>query len=127
MAYVGKAPLTLVRTTTGSSEYVYAGAVAPDGIAADDLERLLDEGYLVEVVAEPEVTPVANDPGTGNLGPDLTVERPKSVATKQVWVDYRVALDQLLEEQADEVTTDQLKDDEFMASFLQSRSAPDAS
>lgn len=124
MAHVGVAPLTLVRTTAGRSEYVYAGQVAPEGILDEDLDRLVDEGYLAELDVVPTVTVVPDDPGTGNLGEGVTAERPKQMATKPLWVDYRVAQGLLLPEQAEEVTAEQLKDDEFMASYLQRQTDP---
>lgn len=120
MAHIGVAPLTLVRTRTARTEYVYAGQVVPQDILPEDLERLVGDGYLAEVL-EPEVTVVADDSGSGNAGEGVTLERPKSVANKAAWVDFRVRQQLMLAEQEDEVTADQLKDDEFMASFLQSR------
>lgn len=136
MALIGIAPLTLVRTRAGRSEYVYAGALAPEDIVDEDVTRLVNEGFLEEVEdsAVPDEVVVPDDPATGNLGEGVTVERPKTVSTKDLWVDYRVALNQLTEEQgaqvkADElkVTKEQLQDDDYMASFQQTlQTSPDA-
>lgn len=121
--YIGKAPLSLVRAA-GSITYVYAGQPAPEGIADDDLVRLLDEGYLVEIPDElvPDVVPAPDDPGTGSPGTQpTTVIRPPNVANKAAWLDYRVGLGQITPEQRAgieagdvEVTVANLKDDAFM-------------
>src|SRR5690348_7764603 len=79
--YIGKAPLTLVRTQHGSVEYVYAGQPAPGGIDRGDLRRLLDEEFLVELVSSEAVAELA--------APDLVTDRPPLTAAKDVWVDYR--------------------------------------
>lgn len=123
VAYIGVAALTLVRTNTGQAAYVYAGAVAPDGILAEDLERLVAEGYLAEIPAQvlPDRVVVPDDPGDGSAGSGVTVDRPKATAVKSAWLDYRVSTGQLTAEQRAEVhadeldlTVEQLKDDEFM-------------
>lgn len=123
MALIGIAPLTMVRTRAGRSEYVYAGALAPEDILDQDRERLVEEGFLEEVadVELPDEVVVADDPATGGPGQGVTVERPKSVATKPVWAAFRG----LTEDQANDLTLEQLKDDDFMASYqLQATTPP---
>lgn len=44
----GKAPLTVVRTRSGSAAYVYKGRPAPNDITDEERKRLLGEGYLEE-------------------------------------------------------------------------------
>lgn len=55
-AHVGVAPLTLVRTLgedgAGMTVYVYAGRPVPDNADADDVKRLVKEGFLVKVKAK---------------------------------------------------------------------------
>ena len=112
MAFIGAAPLTLVRTTAGPAAYVYAGQPAPAGID-EQLDRLVAEGYLVEVddvvLEEPDVV-VPDDPGDGSAGPGITVERPKRTATKDLWLEFRG----VPAEQASAFTVEQLQDDEYM-------------
>lgn len=60
--YVGTAPLTVVRTASGSAAYVYAGDPVPSGVPAADIKRLSSEGYI-EAVPEPEVPEVAPKDG----------------------------------------------------------------
>jgi hypothetical protein len=128
--YLGKAPLTLVPTLNGHAEYVYAGSVAPDGIKPADLERLLDEGFLVEVavpeefvVIDPLVDAGLVEPPAGVV--DVSTDsgavadggRPAKTANKETWVDFRVAESQgrLTREQLDELTKVELQDDEALA------------
>lgn len=66
----GKAPLTIVRTNSGSAVYVYKGRPAPGDISAEERTRLLDEGYLVE--REVDEAPAADDDSGSNAG-DQTV------------------------------------------------------
>ncbi|TFV83154.1 hypothetical protein [Blastococcus sp. CT_GayMR16] len=126
--YLGVAPLTMVRTREGKSEYVYAGQPAPAGILPEDAIRLADEGYLLEVedVVVPDVVVVPDDPATGSAGEGVTLERPKNLATKPIWLAYRVRQNLITEDLAEEVTAAQLKDDEYMASFLGQRAEADA-
>jgi hypothetical protein len=120
MALIGIAPLTMVRTEAGRTEYVYAGAPAPAGILDEDADRLVAEGFLVEVDDQvlDEAVVVVPD---GSVGPGVTAIRPANVANKAAWLDYRVALGHLTPEQRAAVETEQLeltvanlKDDAFM-------------
>lgn len=52
--YVGVAPLTMVRTDPPGYVHVFAGDPVPVSIAADDLERLVEEGFLAEDTSTPE-------------------------------------------------------------------------
>lgn len=90
MAAIGVAPLTLVKRTNGTMEYVYYGQNAPADAAPGELDRLIADGYLaraVEIVAVPVV--VEQPP------PDSPVQapaaRPVQVAPKGAWVDYAVS------------------------------------
>lgn len=127
--YLGKAPLTLVPTLNGHAEYVYAGQVAPDGIKPADLDRLLDEGFLVEVdapaefvVVDPLVTSGQVDPPAGVVVTDPAGdgERPPKTANKDAWIDFRVSESEgrLTKEQLDELTKVELQDDEAVAVLL---------
>lgn len=53
---IGKAPLTLVRTTAGAVVYVYRGKPAPTNATKDELDRLVKGGFLhyVEVAVDEE-------------------------------------------------------------------------
>ena len=55
--YIGKAPLTMARTTEGGYVYVYEGAPVPANTDADDLKRLVDEGFLEEDKDAPAPAP----------------------------------------------------------------------
>lgn len=118
---VGIAPLTMVRTTAGRSEYVYLGAQAPADILPEDAIRLVAEGFLADVdeVAVADVLVVPDDPGTGAAGEGVTLERPKNMAAKAAWAEYRIRQSLLTEDLVEEVTKPQLQDDGFMATFLE--------
>lgn len=73
--YIGKAPLTMVRTTAGSYVHVFAEDAVPADITDDDLKRLLDEGYIVEA-------PAAEDSADSDGG------APAKSATKADWEAY---------------------------------------
>lgn len=61
--YMGVAPLTLVKTNGGASAvYVYAHQPVPAGADADDVKRLVDEGYLAKLGGD---GPVASQPEGG--------------------------------------------------------------
>lgn len=50
--HIGVAPLTMARTQAGGYVNIYAGDPVPDGIKADDLKRLVDDGFLGKVKDE---------------------------------------------------------------------------
>jgi hypothetical protein len=41
------AACVIVKDTEGHQQYLYAGALVPDGLDKDDVKRLTDEGFLV--------------------------------------------------------------------------------
>lgn len=45
-----KVPLAIVKDTEGRHRYLYQGAVVPDGLDQDDVDRLVDE----EAFGKPE-------------------------------------------------------------------------
>jgi hypothetical protein len=49
--YVGKAPLTIVKTTAGQSVYVYAGKKVPADVPEAELKRLHDDGFIAAIEA----------------------------------------------------------------------------
>ena len=133
-SYMGKAPLSLVRTLHGSVEYVYAGHPAPEGIVPEDLDRLVDEGFLVEVPQSPEEAkapakkaaaakkaPAATKTpaGAAETGPAGDVKPPALAAKRDLWVDFRVSQGIPREAMADEaaVSKEQLQDDDFVATL----------
>jgi hypothetical protein len=61
----GKAPLTIVRTNSGTAVYVYRGRPAPGDVSAEERDRLLGEGYLEEREIEAEDTDSGGDSGDG--------------------------------------------------------------
>lgn len=63
---LGKAPLTLVRTTAGSVSYVYRGKPAPTNTTKEELDRLIKGGFLEYV--ETEVEDGAGEFDTSTLG-----------------------------------------------------------
>lgn len=100
---VGKAPLSLVRTSGGGMEYVYSRQPVPAGADKADVQRLLDEDFLEEVDVV-EVVPVVLvddvvDPGLVNAGlvgtgaeqvEEAEVVRPPRAAAKEAWVEFAV-------------------------------------
>lgn len=58
---VGREALTMVRPEGSDAPtiYVYAGGPVPAGADAEDVKRLLDEGYLEEVDAPDTSAPTA--------------------------------------------------------------------
>lgn len=49
--YIGKAPLTVVTTTDGRHEHVYAGQQVPGHVSDEELLRLIDGKFIAEVQA----------------------------------------------------------------------------
>lgn len=112
----GKAALSLVRTASGSVDYVYAGAPVPAGADEADVARLVDEGFLVVVGEdEPEEKPARRSSsrgsrsskpaeqsggeagGAGAQEPDATGgessgdEAPPKASGKEAWVEFAVS------------------------------------
>lgn len=71
IAYVGFAPLTIVRRVNGRSDYVYQGQPAPTDGVDGELDRLVAEGYLIAV----ELPDAVEDGGV-----IVTVGEPKPLA-----------------------------------------------
>jgi hypothetical protein len=59
------APLVIIKNEDGSDRYLYRGAVLPEHVKGDALQRLKDDGF---VGSEADLASSANDPlqhGTG--------------------------------------------------------------
>lgn len=119
MAHLVSGPLAVVRDDTGKLRYYYQGTVLPEDLPAAEVDRLVDIGLVEEFeLVEGTVTDVGLQDIEGQTTGDLVVlPRPKAVAGKQSWVDYRVSQGLMLAE--DDVELTQLKDDDFMASYKQ--------
>lgn len=60
--YVVKAALVVAFGSDGLGKYLYRGATVPEGIRAEDVQRFLDDGLIVES-PEPGLVPgVAVEP-----------------------------------------------------------------
>lgn len=81
MGYLTVAPLVLVRVPGAGDDYRvdyhYGGSPIP-WLSDEQREHLLSKGMVVEV--DGDATPDHGDSG-----------RPKNVATKDAWVEYRVS------------------------------------
>lgn len=93
---MGKAPLTLVRTDSGTVAYVYRGKPVPGSITKAERKRLVDEGYLheVEVEVADEVEADAVKAGKVQLVPikDVLREVGDDKAKAQTALDAELAL-----------------------------------
>lgn len=49
MAYKVTAPLVITKHVDGSDLYLYQGAVLPDFVGGDELDRLVDEKFVVKL------------------------------------------------------------------------------
>lgn len=117
--------VVLPDATTGLIKYYYQGAVLPDGLDGKRVASAIADGLVSEEVDAGEMTiedlrvdlagdrlRAANDPvlvGTSDEGD----KRPARTGNKAAWAEYRG----LTGEQAEGVTLEQLKDDEFMSSY----------
>lgn len=72
---LGKAPLTLVRTTAGSVAYVYRGKPAPTNATKEELDRLIKGGFLeyVELVVDDDEPADFDESTLGTAGVSETV------------------------------------------------------
>lgn len=61
-SYVGVAPLTMARTSSGSYINIYAGDPVPEGVDKDDLKRLVDELFLGEAPDQPQADSADSGP-----------------------------------------------------------------
>lgn len=76
----GKAPLTIVRTNSGSAIYVYKGHAAPGDVSAEEKKRLIEEGYLEE-------RDVADEAAADDTGADaFDVNKGGNVKDTLAWV-----------------------------------------
>ena len=44
-------PLVITKKPDGSDLYLYENAPVPEGVSADEIKRLLDEGFIAEASA----------------------------------------------------------------------------
>lgn len=80
-SYQGAAALTMVRTATGGYVNVYKGDPVPDGVDSKDLNRLVEEKFLVEVKAEPAPEPTpAKEPNVDEILADVGNDKTKAAA-----------------------------------------------
>lgn len=70
MAYVVTAPCVVVRDTTGSLRYCYAGSPLPDGLPAEEIERQVQMGLVKEVAALTEDVDPTTAVGTATTTPE---------------------------------------------------------
>jgi len=62
--YVVTAPLVIVPDERGSQQYFYYGAAIPQGLDADRVKQLFEEGMLGEPEAQPEPADDSGKPAT---------------------------------------------------------------
>lgn len=73
----GRAPLTVVRSSSGPSQHVYFSQILdPRAVDPDDLERLVEENFLEWVVPGDAGWKLAEDSLSGDAGDPVTVSQP---------------------------------------------------
>lgn len=92
---MGKAPLTIVRTTAGQAVYVYRGKPAPTNLSKEDLDRLLAGGFLhhVETAVDDEADS-AGDFDVSTLGTAGIGETEKWVGKDKARAEQALAAEQ---------------------------------
>lgn len=102
MAYKSAAPLTLVKRVNGTTQYVYEDGLAPADAAPGEIDRLVEEGFLVEVdgpspdapthVALTDAELAAEyERRFGSGGQSQLPTAPAKTANKAAWVEYAVS------------------------------------
>lgn len=97
--YVGIAALTMVRQTNGAYQYVYVGQPVNGDVPDEELERLLDEGFIAELPDE-----VVEAVATVDVPPVGGPQRPAQAASKELWVAYAVATGSFTEDEAEKAS-----------------------
>ncbi len=115
------APLVIARTKEGPRIYLYQGAVVPDNVSGEEVERLVEAGLVAEEDKALRAQ-LSQAPSSTNLGavpagldtPPRTVPAggdgdgpPAKSASKAEWVDYAAAQGADRGE-AEQLTKDQL-------------------
>lgn len=77
MAYSVRSPLVVARLAEGAYAYLYAGVELPSNLAEGEAERLLAEGFVVEV---PDAEKPADEASAEPQLEDLTVLQLRKVA-----------------------------------------------
>lgn len=91
IARVGLAPLTIVRRQGGTSQYVYQGQPAPTDGVAGELDRLVSEGYLLEVeVPDVEGDPVDGDPDILTVPTEKPLDEMDADELRRYAEDHRI-------------------------------------
>ncbi len=79
---IGASALTLVPTTDGTTEYVYAGRGVPDNAEPERLAQLIEEGFIVDA-DEPAGGVQNDDPDKVLEAKDVTARKAASLAKAQ--------------------------------------------
>lgn len=119
-------PVVVLPDGNGLIRYYYQGAVLPKGLDEERVKSAIADGLVSEDKDAGELT--VDDLDVAAAGDRLRAasrtseestevatsdERPKLTANKAAWAEYRG----LSEDEAKDVTLEQLKDDEYMASY----------
>lgn len=112
---IGKAALTVVRLTNGTRANVAAGRAVPESIDPSDAERLLDEGFLIEIEVDDGVLDIDPDElePEGPAAPDTGTGEPASYTDDE--------LDERLDDGSIDHVLDNTGDDAVLARALLDR------